>query len=1735
MSTIETIIKAFKAFPTDGSEIALNAKTFDLDFTNDVFEFLLLQDTLTFKTTTVTVTGETSATLKGTTSVYGYDAVPCTLSFEVKDALVVAKITSDLGKTANIQLPVLFWITTTGLSFAGTMTETKGLPTFGFAGGLDLGNDASAPVAIDYQSAGNWDLGIAKDEKTNISGSQVAAILGGEALSSLLPESLEKELDTFAVSSIDASFNSKTHFLSYFNVGFEVVEGWDITSDLSLEPGMGLSFTLSEKKIELPKLGATAQDVAATSDKNIAAQVTGTLKLGGVDVPLILAAAFNDVATWEFGVQAGKTVTIPSLKDVLLLGGDQAFVDSLPAQISTLPSIEIDRLFVIFQPSKKLINEVSFKVQTASTWQVLPGYFELTKVKLDFDITDVNTPKDRKVVGEAYAGFDIGDVPFFCQIKNTKKDQDWVITGGLVKGSKLNFTAIAASLFNGELTIPKDAPQIAFDKANLEVVPEKKTFEISAGSDDAWDIITGKLAIETLSIDFSRKPEKKKAGEASQFEAKADAPDKADPPSPTTYTYSGQISGTLTIGGVAVSLSAVLNKTPDSGIDFEGSTGDQKIPFGNWLQDFASFFGPVELPHWVTELTLSDIAVTYNSKTKDFSFAIQLSDNDAPGLIIALSIEMTHKDKDWTKVITTKLTYKDDDVDLLFSLAFTTSEAKGVKTSNTRAVWGGDNPPSLATFLIFMGKTLKLDVDFPQAVNWDATLSRMIIEGKQVGTKPQTIEAAGQFDLKIDGNTDWSLFFSYTNETSFEDGGDKESAGKLTVYTSDDAEKSAPEADPTPEAAPYVFGIALSGPMNLTDLPLVGSIPGIDAYNIDKLGFYYTNAAFKDDKAKLNFTIPDLDSVGTGKAGYSKAQLDKPKFNLLALFAKDAKGGGGDKAALAAPDMPEASSASGDSDGSMSLGTPTPDATADQPGFAKTQSSTDAPIAWLALNKSIGPVSLEKVGLSYSAPPKGEDGELGIFGVYLNGGLSIASFSMALDGLGITFPLPKPGGSIKDPISQIDFHLNGLFLDLEEPGFKIAGGFIKIPGDTPDMIGQLTVDAGPFGLDAYGGFAGDLSDPSVFIFLHLTAPLGGPPFFFVDGVSGGFGLNRDFVLPTFDQLGNYPLLPQSPAIPTAADMGGKSAADKLKTMQTALLSLAKYFPVKEGQYWVAAGLDITSFEMIKVSVILSVSFGKDLQVAVIGSAGMSLPVNVGTDPMAYIQINFLVSYSSSNSLVSVIGVITPSSFILTKEIKLSGGFAFYLWLDGPNSGDFVLTIGGYSPFYNKPALYPDVPRMSLSASIGILSMKGESYFALVPSALMAGIDVKATADLGPISAWFHASADFFIGWKPFTYHIQIGIALGASLTLDIGFVTIRITIHVGVGLDIWGPEFGGRAMVDLSIVSFAIDFGKQKQEAPVLTWSEFIDFLPSKTQKEKEKAAPLRMAPMMAFALMEEPNVAVAAPAADTGPKTLISVEVARGKLAKDQAAADASGVAWVVNGNDFAIRTHASAPSNAINFNNEPLPQDTARYLLPGNLRQQFEERPELIGKLPYIIDPKPPEGAPIWYDLEVGVKPSNLTDLTSTQIITLKNEAGDDQAVMLQLVKSGVASALWGSDGDTSTSDSGLMAGAVVGIEMLPNIYFPKRTSYIQYYYLVFSPNDVFIAQEVAPSIDTGAYPDPGKIIDSMKDGTAFSSTETARTDVVDVLGTLGFDDLAPKNSGALSTQDYVQSAELMHMTAA
>jgi hypothetical protein len=169
--------------------------------------------------------------------------------------------------------------------------------------------------------------------------------------------------------------------------------------------------------------------------------------------------------------------------------------------------------------------------------------------------------------------------------------------------------------------------------------------------------------------------------------------------------------------------------------------------------------------------------------------------------------------------------------------------------------------------------------------------------------------------------------------------------------------------------------------------------------------------------------------------------------------------------------------------------------------------------------------------------------------------------------------------------------------------------------------------------------------------------------------------------------------------------------------------------------------------------------------------------------------------------MSVTADLTPNSFLVVKDCKLTGGFAAKFWFGAnPHAGDFVITLGGYNPAFKAPSHYPVVPRLGLSWPIlegaVTLSIKGGTYFALTPAGIMAGAAMQALFAAGPLRAWFNASADFLIAWQPFYFRAEVDISVGVALTLEIAGVKATLSAELGAGLSLWGPEFAGLARVN---------------------------------------------------------------------------------------------------------------------------------------------------------------------------------------------------------------------------------------------------------------------------------------------------------------------------------------------------
>jgi hypothetical protein len=480
---------------------------------------------------------------------------------------------------------------------------------------------------------------------------------------------------------------------------------------------------------------------------------------------------------------------------------------------------------------------------------------------------------------------------------------------------------------------------------------------------------------------------------------------------------------------------------------------------------------------------------------------------------------------------------------------------------------------------------------------------------------------------------------------------------------------------------------------------------------------------------------------------------------------------------------------------------------------------------WLVIDKKIGPVNLQRLGLAY------HDGKVVAL---LDASVKTKGMDMQMMGLGVGFKLDWNN---PDP----DFYLYGLGLSYKTDSVEISGAFLRgNQAGVETYNGAARLKLSKFTISAIGSYAKtDLGESSLFIYGLFEGNIGGPPVFYVTGIAAGFGYNRKINAPEPLDIATYPLVALAMNPNKEAGIEGV-----LRTLETPMSNGKLPIEIAAGNYWLAVGVKFTSFKIIESFILVTVNFGTNTEFNILGLSRMEWPEKSlrdgflgGMAPIVYIELAIRVSFGSDSDVIRVDGIITPNSYVLSQNCRLTGGFAFYTWISGEHAGDFVLTIGGYHPRFNKPAHYPVVPRVALNWVMSeSLALRGELYFALCSSAIMMGGRWEMHFNTSIVKATFAMWIDLLIQWAPFHYDIGIGILIDIEAHIPLALCTVHLHLHFRAELIIWGPPFSGIAEIDLGIYSFSIRFGNKTNEKPApLQWGEFSKgFLP----KAKANDAP---------------------------------------------------------------------------------------------------------------------------------------------------------------------------------------------------------------------------------------------------------------------------------------------------------
>ncbi|MBV9762791.1 MAG: hypothetical protein JO340_19690 [Acidobacteriaceae bacterium] len=920
------------------------------------------------------------------------------------------------------------------------------------------------------------------------------------------------------------------------------------------------------------------------------------------------------------------------------------------------------------------------------------------------------------------------------------------------------------------------------------------------------------------------------------------------------------------------------------------------------------------------------------------------------------------------------------------------------------------------------GVTVALPPELDLAARIDYLAGQIIQTNPTTGAKKTELGIAGKFDLSVAAKTFTLEFY----------------AGALL-------------ASPTPEAGnPYVVGASIETSLAFKDLPVVGKIGGFNELALTQIGFSYTNS-----KKPQEFSIPQVKSspnplytrddpnaknakvysIAPSAAGQSY-KLTSGGFSLTAGLTKSGEVANN----FALP---------------MALPATAPPA-APAPYYPKPTSPPATSVHWIDINKTFGPVNLQKIGLNYQ---RGR----ATFG--LTADFTLGGFTLGLEGLTITFPLPLP--SIPAG-AGVDFDLAGLSFAIVRGGFTLSGAFLKVlKNDVLNYYGQVVCQVGSFGLQALGGYTPEYvdqndkhHDASFFLYAAIKVPLGGPPFLFVTGFAGGFGLNRTLILPTIENLSGYILLPYN---------APKQAATASETISSVLPQLEKWFIERTGQYWVAAGIMFTSFQMIDAFALLTVGFGVDFQIALLGSCSMSFPPKVSV-PVAYVEVDLIASYTPVNGLLAVAGKLSPASYIYGGFCRLTGGFAFYTWFGGDFKGDFVVSLGGYSPYFVKPDHYPNVPRLGISLGLGPFQVTGGAYFALTPGSMMAGIAMLATWTSGPVKAWFGVGVDFLLAWAPFHYEARAYAVIGCSI--DLGLFTLNL--EIGAGLFVWGPPFGGRAYVDLDIFTFTIEFGAPAAPTPPVGWADFKKFLPQNTGTAPVTIESARMTRRPRQGRRRR-AVALRPAARASGETNILGASVTKGLQQTSQAGLD-----WIIDPDNFAILTNSTIPAN-----NGEWKLSTGVFAFP--IEVSAYNPPNVTPNAPYLSLPADaPRFSPaeVWNPtLDIG--PMDKKHVESFHTIEFKIAGGAlISTLSAQPIVLDVNAAMWGpSIAQKTANDERIIPKALTGFLITPIPRKPASVDGLPLIELLFAANYKTGFTYTAPAVDSRytVTSDPGK--DTLK----------------------------------------------------
>ncbi|MDQ1396254.1 MAG: hypothetical protein QOG64_1513, partial [Acidimicrobiaceae bacterium] len=1124
--------------------------------------------------------------------------------------------------------------------------------------------------------------------------------------------------------------------------------------------------------------------------------VLGHLDLG-VPYPFVIELNVGDPNISLRGGDHGHTLSIATL--LRAVGLDPAVAVDLPPGLA---SIGLSRLAIDIGLAPLRIDRLGMTITSATPLSFFDDVITFEPV-IDLDVADPFGPQ-RKADVTIAGGWSVGDSVLDVSYSPTSG----ALAVGLHAGQWLDVDAFLAALLPGGPTL-----QLALPDLRLSGNTTTGAFSVRLDVEHAITFPIGptELSVDDVVVRASRAA----SGSVLQWE----------------------LQGSLAVAGVHLLVRAERTAGSDWRIDARG-TVDDPIDLGDLVREALARFNPGEqgwpdgLPAEHATIGVRQLVLQHDTADRSLQLYADLDMDIAAVHGIAfthLTSAAEFDDKGlvdaWVEaglVLGGVPVALESRFDAANGLVFSGESADGASIpigrilADVAHLAGVDDalPAAIADLVVdkigvsyrtlTKDLSLRLEADLPGATGIRVNALLELAHSHQAGASVYTKHVHGEivagelhFDVDFSGNDDLaSLVGRYTGGAKTDvplaplvARVDRGLAAALPSTLSVGVREILLVHQRAKGTSRTIFALALAGDIDLSGLPLIGRTLGTSLA-----------LAFEPIIASADYSAADLGALRPLLQG----PIELPADGIDAGIHLESRLTAGDQTwRLGLPIALSSAAASGLGAGNPPASTPTPPAA--QAGNVK----------WFAIGKNFGPAYLQRVGLGF------ENAELS---AALDGSLTLGPLTLELMGLTVA-------ARLDDLVPR--FGLRGLALDYHDPEMEIGGAFLHQQVDRngvseDEYAGEVVIKTSSFALSAIGSYSEHEGHPSLFVYAVLNRPIGGPTCFFVTGLAAGFGYNRELILPPVEGVANFPLIQEATGtVPRAASLGDEMAR------------LGSAIPPSTGAMFAAAGIKFNSFKIIDSFVMVAVQFGRQVEIDVLGVSRAVVPppqldsatAAAGTviPPLAQLELAIRARFLPDTGALLVRGQLTPASYLLSENCRLQGGFAFAAWFGPEHKGDFVATLGGYHPSFVPELHYPTVPRLGFTWPVTpSLRITGDVYFALTPSALMAGGHLEMTWHEGALEAWFRAGIDFLMAWKPYHYEARMYVQIGGSYTFE-AFGTQHVTVQVGAELELWGPEFAGLATIDLGITSVTARFGPQVRPKPIpLDWAEFSgSFLPA--------------------------------------------------------------------------------------------------------------------------------------------------------------------------------------------------------------------------------------------------------------------------------------------------------------------